>query len=147
MADILLNTNKGYHDIGFTNGDFTLTQGLETALLMSVYCEKRADASEVPASEMRRGWWGNLVLGYGDYEIGSKLWELEQARKDNVTLGLTKTYTVDGFQWLIADNLAKEIKVDSSFIVNGIQIEIDIVISQNKTISESYELWQNTNSF
>lgn len=147
MSDILLNNDSGYYDISFTNGDFTMTRGLETALLMSVYCDKRADVSEIPAPELRRGWWGNTVLGYGNYEIGSKLWLLEQARKDNVTLGLAKTYTADCLQWLIVDNLAKEIRVDSSFIINGLKIEVDIVVSQNKTISESYELWQNTNSF
>jgi phage gp46-like protein len=147
MADILLNNDAGYHDISFTNGDFTLTNGMETALLMSIYCEKRASESEIPAPEMRRGWWGNTVLGFGNYEIGSKIWLLEQARKDNITLGLSRTYSADSLQWLIEDNLAKDVTVDSSFIAGGISIDVDIAISLNKTISSSYELWQNTNSF
>lgn len=147
MADILLNNNAGYYDISFISGDFTTTNGLETALLMSIFGEKRADASEIPTPEMRRGWWGNAFLGYDNYEFGSKNWLLEQARKDNITLGLSKTYTLDSLQWLIEDNLAKELMVDTSFIIDGISIEINIAISLNKTISISYELWQNTNLY
>jgi len=147
MSDLLLNTDKDYYDISFVNGDFALTDGMETALLMSVFCEKRASASEIPAPELRRGWWGNTVYGFDNYEIGSKLWLLEQARRDNITLGLAKTFTADCFQWLIEDNNAQGINVDSSFIVNGIRIDVDIVISQNKTISKSFDLWQNTNIY
>lgn len=147
MADILLNNDKGYYDFSIVNGDFAITNGLDTALLLSVLCEVRAAPSEVPAPEMRRGWWGNTVLGYDNYEMGSKNWELEQARKDNVTLGLSKTYTTNSLQWLVEDNLAKEVKVDSGFTVNGINLEVNIIISQSKTISKSYDLWQNTNVF
>ncbi|MFA5369085.1 MAG: phage GP46 family protein, partial [Candidatus Paceibacterota bacterium] len=143
MADLKLNDTNTYYDFTFLNGDFELTYELDTALLLSIFCEKRAASSEVPAPEMRRGWWGNTVLGYDNYEMGSKLWELEQARKDNTTLGLSKTYAADCLQWLIEDNYAVEIKVDSNFIVNGINLDVEIVISQNKTISESYELWEN----
>jgi phage gp46-like protein len=147
MADALLNNDKGYYDFSLENGDFKLTNGLETALFMSIFCEKRAAPSEMPAPETRRGWWGNTVLGYGNYEIGSKLWLLEQARKDNIVLGLSKTYVADGLQWLLEDNYAKNITINTSFIVDGIEIQIDIAISQNKTISNSFQFWQNTNLF
>lgn len=147
MADILLNNDNDYYDISFTNGDFSLTYGLDTALLLSIFCEVRASSSEVPMPEMRRGWWGNTVSGFDNYEMGSKIWELEQARRDNVTLGLLKTYTINCLQWLVEDNLTKQINADTSFIVGGIRIDVDILISQSKTISNSYELWQNTNVF
>jgi len=147
MADILLNKEKGYYDFDFLDGDFALTDGLGTALLLSFLCEKRAAASEIPTPEFRRGWWGNTVLKYDNYEIGSKLWLLEQARKDNTTLNLAKTYTSDCLQWLISDTLVKEIKSESSFIVDGISVEADLVISPNKTLSIAFDLWENTNSF
>ena len=145
MTDISLNKDKEYYDFNFINGDFELTQGMETALLMSIFCEKRAGVSEIPAPELRRGWWGNLVNGYDNYEIGSKLWLLEQARRDNTTLNLAKTYAQDCLQWLIDDGYAKEIITDTSFVVGGIEIDMQIVTSANKTINRSYQLWSNTN--
>jgi phage gp46-like protein len=145
MSDLLLNNDAGYYDISLSNGDFVMMSGFDTALLMSIFCEKRAAESEIPAPEMRRGWWGNTTLGFDNYEMGSKLWLLEQARRDNTVLGLAKTYSADCLQWLISNNYAKEIRVDTSFIVGGIRIEIDIVVSLNKTISASYDLWTNTN--
>ena len=47
--DIALSlVNNDYYDISFTEGDYTTTEGLDTALLMSVFSEKRADFSEIP---------------------------------------------------------------------------------------------------
>lgn len=145
MADIELTQKGSYYDFSFEKGDFVLTQGMDTALLMSIFCEKRADISEMPFAETRRGWWGNLVLDTANYEIGSKLWLLEQARRDLTSLSLAKTYAQDCLQWLIEDNLAKEIKTDSAFAWNGIDIEINIVTSTNKILSKAYNLWNNTN--
>ena len=144
MADILLNTDKGYYDISFTNGDFTMTKGMETALLMSVFGEKRAAPSEVPVPELRRGWWGNTVLGYDDYEIGSKLWLLMQARKNNQTLNLAKTYTYDCLQWLIQDQLANRIEVIDNFINSALLLKVVIYKGQSIVISNAYTLWNNT---
>jgi len=145
MADILLNNDdKTYYDFNIIDGDFELTTGFETALLMSLFCEKRADASEMPAPELRRGWWGNTMLGYENYEIGSKLWLLEQARKDSSSLNLSKTYAQDGLQWLIIDGHAQAIKTDASFTIGGIDIEIEIKISLNEILISSYKFWQDT---
>jgi len=144
MADIALTKINSYYDFSIENGDFALTQGMDTALLMSIFCEKRADISEMPFAETRRGWWGNTVLDTENYEIGSKLWLLEQARRDLTSLSLAKTYAQDCLQWLIEDSLAKEIQTDSAFSENGIDIDINIVTSSNKIVSKAYNLWNNT---
>jgi len=144
MADLLLNNSKGYWDIDFENGDFALTEGLETALLMSIYVDKRAAASEVPRVQARRGWHGNLLSGFDTYEIGSKLWLLCQARRDQNTLNLTQTYTSDCLFWLVTDSIATKIETDASFIVNGVAVYVTIYRSQNEILNKSYILWNNT---
>jgi phage gp46-like protein len=145
MADILLNNTNNYWDIDFTNGDFTMTRGLETAILMSIFVDKRAAANEVPRVDLRRGWQGNKLSGYDNYEIGSKLWLLFQSRNNQTTLNLINTYVVDCLSWLVVDNIATKIEVDSSFIPDGIQIDVTIYRSQNIIFSNSYALWNNTN--
>jgi phage gp46-like protein len=146
MADILLNKTKDYWDVGFAaNGDFDLTRGLETAVLMSILVDKRAAANEVPRVELRRGWHGNKLSGYDNYEIGSKLWLLFQSRNDRTILGLINTYVSDCLSWMVTDNIATKIITDSSFIPDGIQINVTIYRSQNIIFSNSYILWENTN--
>jgi phage gp46-like protein len=144
-TDIHFNKTKGYFDFDIaTNGDFVTTQGLDTALLMSIYVDKRAEPSEVPAPSMRRGWWGNLVGNYVNYQIGSKLWLLIQARKDNVTLNLAKTYTYDCLQWLIEDQLATRIEVSDYFLNDALLLKINIYKGQSIIFSNAYTLWNNT---
>lgn len=140
-----LNKNR-YYDISFdTDGDFLLTEGFETAILMSMFCERRASASEVPNIESRRGWWGNKVGNIDNYEIGSKLWLLVQSRRDTNALNLIKSYITDGFQWMLEDNYIDSLKVDSMFIVDGISVNITMTRLNNIVFSNAYEIWNNTN--
>ena len=144
-TDIHFNKTKGYFDFDFAStGDFITTQGLDTALLMSIYVDKRAASSEVPASELRRGWWGNLAGNYANYEIGSKLWLLMQARNNNETLNLAKTYTYDCLQWLIQDQLATRIEVVDNFVDLNLLLSIKIYKGQSIIFSNAYILWNNT---
>jgi len=144
MADILLNKNNGYYDFSITNGDFTLTYGFETALLMSIYCEKRATQSEVPRAELRRGWWGNRVNDYDNYEQGSKLWLLDQSRNNLNLLNLVNTYSNDGLKWLIDDSHATKIETNSNFSTEGVELSIKLYRSQDFIINNSFLLWDNT---
>ena len=97
----LLQDERGNFDIGIdpATGDFFLTDGFDTAITMSLFCERRADASEVPTAELRRGWWGNEV-GPEGFEIGSKLWLTYQSRKTQATLNLVVDYARSGAHYL-----------------------------------------------
>lgn len=144
-TDIQLKlVDNKYYDISFTNGDFTLTNGLDTALLMSVYGEKRANSSEVPVQYLQRGWWGNLFNDVENYEVGSKLWLLYQARRNQDTLNRGITYLNDGFKWLLQDTFIDRVEVTGEITNNGITFLVSLYRSQNLVASYSYELWQNT---
>lgn len=144
--DILLNSDKGYLDFGIdSNGDFKLTGGFETAIIMSILCEVRALASEVPAVELRRGWWGNLVGDFAKYQIGSKIWLLYQSKKTVEILGLIKTYAINALQWMRDDGYIDKIETDSSFIENGIYLKIKVYRSQNLINSLGFKIWEQTN--
>jgi len=98
-VDIKLNDDKGYWDIDFdSQGDFVLEDGFDTAILMSLMCNKRANEAEVEAPQYRRGWWGNETSDFDNFEIGSKLWLLSQARATQNTLNRAIRYTQDALQ-------------------------------------------------
>lgn len=140
-------SNKFYDIVFDSDGDIETTEGLETAVILSLFGEKRASASEVASAELRRGWWGNLLNQVKDYEIGSKLWLLEQARLTQETLNSSLTSTQEGFQWFIDDRLLDDVLVTSNFTDSGIKIKIDLIRAQNKVFSRAYDLWEKTDLY
>lgn len=140
-ADLIEENNVFDFQID-SEGDILTKDFFDTSLLMSVFCEKRASASEMPASHLRRGWIGNIETP--DFEIGSKLWLSYQAKKTNDTLNDINTALNDALKWLIDDGYAIDYSVSSSFASNGVNAAIDITRSNSKVEKRLFELWSNT---
>jgi len=144
-VDLSLIKDAGnIYDLQIENGDFITTNSFETAIQMSLLIDRRANASEVPQPERRRGWWGNVANRVEDYDIGSKLWLLDQARSTEETLNLAINYVRISLQWLLDDNEAEEIEVTGERINSNIRIFIVVQRSQNKVESLFFDLWDNT---
>lgn len=141
--DIKMSKINNLWDMTFTNGDLTSTTGLDTAVLMSIYTDARASYSEVPEIQRRRGWWGNIVSNYPNYEIGSKIWLLQQSRLDQNTLNLAKTYSYNCLSWMIDDGYITNINVSTEKTNSEEMLaNITLSISQNIILNNSYQLWQ-----
>jgi len=133
--DILLTQNEDDYifDIDFdTNGDFLLTEGLETAIFMSLFCEKRADSSEIVAPEYRRGDWSNILNDINNYEVGSKLWLLEVARIEQEALNTGINEIEESLNWLIEDSIANERSANGEISGNSITYNIKIEKENNE---------------
>mgnify|MGYP006270099255 CR=1 FL=1 len=125
MQDIKLNQDKGYWDINFSNGDFELTDTIETALFMSVLCEKQAKQSQVANPLLRRGHFSNEFY---TKELGSFLWYYTYQHKvDNIVLQNAKKTISDSLQWLINEGFVNSVDIAVSKVnENTIQIEIEL---------------------
>lgn len=143
-------TEEGYFDLAIEDGDFVTTDGFDTALLMSIFCHKRASASEVGFPQNRRGWWGNEALGFDNYNIGSKLWLLEQARNNKETLNDAKTYTEDSLTWFLTDRFLDNTVVTTEYKkINGesvLEIHASLIRFQNSVAEKGFRIWQNTSN-
>lgn len=146
FVDILLEkTEAGFYDLAFDNGDLLATQGFTSALLMSILCERRATPSEVAQPEKRRGWWGNAFLGFTDFEIGSKLWLLSQARANQVTLNNSITYTNNALEWFAQDKYIDKANVTAEYNAqNVLLLYIQFIIGQDIVLNKGFRLWDNT---
>lgn len=147
MQDILIEKdNDNLYDISFEDGDFKLTDGLDTAIVLSLFTDGRADSSEVSEPILRRGWIGNEQNENEDDYFGSKLWLLEQARINNDTSNRVTSFSQDALSWMINSDYAKKLDINSE-ISDKDKIRINIVFTtiNNKTESRQYKLWQNTN--
>lgn len=145
FVDILMEKDNGFYDLAFDNGDLKSTQGFTSALLMSIFCERRATPSEVAPPEKRRGWFGNAFLGFTDFEIGSKLWLLLQARADQVTLNNSITFSNNAVEWFKEDKYIDKAIVTAEYDVqNALLIFIQFLIGQDIVLNKGFRLWDNT---
>lgn len=145
MKDILLEKNNGFYDISFENGDFKTTDGLDTSIINSLLVDKRANNSEITESDLRRGWLGNELNDDNDYEVGSKLWLIYQARNNQDAINKAIDHSQDCLFWMKEDSLIKDSVVDASSSGNGITIDIEFIRFDNSTFKKQFELWDNTN--
>ncbi len=102
-------------DLSIEDGDLESDDGLETAVIISLFTDRRArDDDELPDPNNpdRRGWWGDLVAEVADDQIGSRLWLLERSKTTPDVLVKAKEYAEEALSWMIEDDVAKKIEVE-----------------------------------
>jgi len=112
MTDAILVRPKG------KTWDFTIASdgGIETesffdtAILTSLYEEKRASSSEVERPELRRGWIGNESTP--DFERGSKLWLFSQSRLTRSVINGIISAANEALAWLVEQDYALSVTSD-----------------------------------
>ncbi len=141
-VDAALITASPYDMQIDTNGDIKTADFFDTAILMSLFCERRAEPSEVPESHRRRGWVGNESTP--TFEIGSKLWLYSQERATRTVLRGIETVVLNGLQWLIDDGYALDITTIAA-LASGL-VTLNVVIKRPDSIVDNrfYKLWGNT---
>jgi len=130
-------------DISFVNGDFALTESLETSFLITIFCQKRDDTIEDPRS--RGGWIGNELNNDG-FEQGSLLWTLYQSNLDQDNINICENLLEDAFNWYIEKGIAKEININVQKTLDkeGLTATITAIRNDNTEFVQYYDLWINT---
>lgn len=123
--------------------DVTRDTGLETALLIAIFTDCRADLGDpLPFdADGRGGWFGESVLGE---KFGSKLWLLRRSNLTNETLTRAKEYIEDALdRHIISEGIAKEYEVTVSKVNNRMKLSISITALDDLTpLYEYYINWQ-----
>ncbi len=139
------NDSIGAYDISLDDsGQLVGTSGFDTALLMTVLCEQRATVSQVSIPHYRRGWWGNTLSDFANFQIGSLLWLYYQARNNDQTTSGIITALQDAFMWFIQDGYLTDVKVNAISSNCGVNILIDLINNNLVVNSISFNLWENT---
>lgn len=132
----------GKWHIDFASGDFEMTDGLDTALYISVFAEKRANAGQVPYASSRRGHFTNEFSRVENYEKGSLFWLYSsQAKNTERNTQLMQDAVKEGCSWMTADGILS--KVDVKTIKTGSSVNLDIELTNNQS-SKYYNLLVNT---
>lgn len=145
FTDIKINLAEGdYYDISFSNGDLSKIAGFDTAILMSLLCEKRAADTEVLAAKRRRGSHLNELQTRINFEIGSKLWLLSQARANDKNLSFAINYAREALQWFVDDDYADKIQVTGELKNDRMILYIIMFKNHDKIFAKGFDIWAKT---
>lgn len=129
-------------DLNIKDGDLESDDGLETAVLISLYTDKRATQEEVPFGQSsRRGWWGDMFPDVDNDQIGSKLWTIDNEKQLLENIPIRENIISDALGWLVEDGVASDVAVVSSYPERG-QVLDQITITRPSGDSSRFDvLW------
>lgn len=117
MPDLALrwNPDEGSADLALSDiGDDLASGGdLETATLLSIGLDRRADAGDtLPADDGdRRGWWGDEFLEPPGSRIGSRRWQLARAAARADVPRQLEQFDREALAWFVEDRVASAVEV------------------------------------
>lgn len=135
--------NLGQFDIKRSGLLLVTDSTLETAVIISLFTDKRARADdELPGlNDSKRGWWGDALSDIEGDAIGSWLWLLYREKTTDETLNRAREYSLDALQWLLEDRIASNVQVETRYLNQTAGLmEIDIVVTKLDGSQERYNL-------
>ena len=130
-------------DLQIKDGDLRPETGLETAILLSLFSDRRATVEQLPdLEESKRGWWADDVSDPIEDKWGSLLWIVERAKITNDLTARIEDFVRESLDWMIIDGVAERINVNA--VRNGLD-RIDISIEIFDFESENFQFsfaWQ-----
>ena len=130
MTDLALawNNRLGAGDICVVGADLLAEDGIDTAILISLFTDARVREDELPPGHTwRRGWWGDDVEDEPDI-TGSKLWVLRREKATQEVLVRARGYIREALAWMLRDGVAVSLNVDTNYSAPGVmQIFIEVV--------------------
>lgn len=96
---------NGIFDFIIEDGDLRVTDGLESALVVSLFSDRRADESEVGDPRKRRGWIGDLTSEVPQDRHGSGVWLYEQHRLVDQTATGVRVEAEQSLDWMVEEQL------------------------------------------
>lgn len=119
MSDIALilkdDINAGF-DLDIINGDLASDEGLETAVAISLFTDRRVVDEQLPQGTTdKKGWWGDMFPEMDQDKIGSRLWLLAREKRTTEVLRKAEDYAKEALNWLIEDGVATSIIATASY--------------------------------
>lgn len=141
------DTAKFRGDWGVTSGDLqTDPGGLRSAVLLSLFTNKRAPSDWTPTAGSPSGRQGVWSDTYDGFQLGSWLWLLnrEFISDSNAVLSRAKDYCLDSLSWLQTSGVVASITVTVGWIASGV-MGIVVALTQPQSPPQTFNLswaWQ-----
>lgn len=130
-------------DIEISDGGLVDDATLRTAILVSLFTDRRAETDdELPDSTTadRRGWLGD-ALALDNDRIGSRLWLLKRRKQTEETRLLAEEYCREALAWLVNDGIATSLTVEAAWIASGyLAAQINVILSDGSAVAFNYSV-------
>jgi phage gp46-like protein len=136
----------GHFDFAIAqNGDLASVDDFSTALLMSLLTDRRARPEQVVLPQHRRGWIGDTVSPFDNFELGSHLWLLEPAKLLPQTGNIAASYANAALEWLVSNGHALAVRV-TPVLELPFKLGLNVEITAPSGIAENHyvALWERT---
>jgi len=128
-------------DLVLSEGQLSQDEGLESAILHSLFTDRRATADDLKAYDKtgRRGWWGDLTLAAAGDQYGSLLWLLEREKLNAQTAERARQYAADALKWLVEDGVAVSCVVETEILSRDtLGMLVTVQLNAENTFSNQY---------
>lgn len=139
MADLALAwiPDEGCADLVIDEDvdDLAGDAGLHTALILSLFADRRAEADDALPAEGgdRRGWWADEFAPVVGDKFGSRLWLLDRsARKADVARD-AEAYAREATAWLVEDGVAERVDVEAE--LGAAPIDLALLVTVHRPAS------------
>jgi phage gp46-like protein len=125
MADAAMVMTEFGADLVLFGFDLQRDDGLETAVIISLFTDRRASAEQIPPEYEQddlRGYWGDIINASATDQTGSLLWLLAREKQVPQTLSRAEQYCRDALAWMIDDVVATRIEVVASYFSRGVML-------------------------
>lgn len=140
MSDVALIFKGACIDLSVLSGQLQRDSGLETAVIISLFTDRRVTVEQLPdLSESQRGWWGDLLSDIDQDQIGSRLWTLDRSKRTTETLRLFEDYVKEALDWMIEDGIAQTVEA-TAFYTDNKSLGSDIKIARPNGNETRYTL-------
>lgn len=141
LADLALTWSnaRGNADLSLIDDDLASERGLATAVMLSLFCDRRAENDDAPPSgdpTDRRGWWADQFADLQGDKIGSRLWLLDRSKSTNETALRAKEYAKEALQWMLDDGVVADIAITVAIAVRA-ELDMSIALTRpdNTTVT------------
>ncbi len=115
-------------DFALDAGALLAENGLETAVVISLFTDRRAEPDDpLPAEATdRRGWWGDVappIVNGRPVEgsrLGSRLWLLSREKQLQSVVERARTYCAEALAWMIEDGVCERVDVEAEIVRTGV---------------------------
>ncbi|PZU95031.1 MAG: hypothetical protein DI527_02075 [Chelatococcus sp.] len=132
------NAGEGVGDWRVAPAGDTLNPGgldaadpIASAVILSLFTDRRAPEGWRPDVTDRRGWWGDAVAPEGETPepIGSHLWTLRNEVATDEIADLARIYAEEALAWMLRDKVAGSVTVTSGLIEDprrGVWLAVEV---------------------
>lgn len=122
MADAAMVMTENGGELVLSGFDLARDDGLATAVIISLFTDRRASAEQIPVElpqDDLRGYWGDISNATPSDQTGSLLWLLAREKQLPQVLGRAQQYCQEALAWMVEDLVATRVEVTAEFVAQG----------------------------